>query len=242
MPNPWNQNQNPADGNVPPQTCPVYCSDEDILVHAGGDFAVLTPAWQQMAAAGDGVFNSGTPWILNSASVNFETNGVQPNQVVWLTTPKTQYPGGGAFLAVDSISGNSITLRRPYQGLNTGMPPAPAAGLTGVTFAINTLNPQIGEASYDLKQRFAIDDNALQGILRSSSWIYDLQVLRVATVYSVLLERYTQETRSDKGDFEKKVHRFRQKLDDALGRVQIRWGPFGNSAEPATLFSCKLSR
>ena len=36
--------------------------------------------------------------------------------------------------------------------------------------------------------------------------------------------------------------RFRQKLDDALARVQIRWGPFGNSAEPSTLFSCKLSR
>ena len=122
------------------------------------------------------------------------------------------------------------------------MPPAPTAGLTGVTFAINTLDPQIEEASYDLKQRFAIDDNPLVGEYRSSSWIYDLQVLRVATVYSVLLERYTQETRTERGDFEKKVVRFRQKLDDALDRVQVRWGPFGNSAEPSTLFSCKLSR
>jgi hypothetical protein len=87
------------------------------------------------------------------------------------------------------------------------MPPAPTAGLTGVTFAINTLDPQIGEASYDLKQRFAIDDNPLLGEYRSSSWIYDLQVLRVATVYSVLLERYTQETRTERGDFEKKVAR-----------------------------------
>ena len=35
------------------------------------------------------------------------------------------------------------------------MPPAPAGGLTGVTFTINTLDPQSAEASYDLKQRFA---------------------------------------------------------------------------------------
>lgn len=228
--------------NVPSQTTPVYCSDEDILVHGGGDFALICPVWQQMAAGNDGVFAPGTPWVLTSASVDFQTNGVNPNQVVWLTAPKSQYPGGGIFMAVDSASGNSITLRRPYKDLNIGMPPAPTTGLTGVAFAINTLDPQIEEASYDLKLRFAIDDNPIVGEYRSSTWIYDLQVLRVATVYSVLLERYTQETRTERGDFEKKVVRFRQKLDDALARVQVRWGPFGNSAEPSTLFSCKLSR
>jgi hypothetical protein len=228
--------------HLPPQTCPVYCSDEDILVHAGGDFGILCPAWQQMAQGNDGTFAPGSPWVLTSASVDFAANGVNPNQVVWLTAPKSQYPGGGHFLAVDSISGNSVTLRRPYKNLNVGQPPAPSAGLTGVSFTINTLDPQIAEASYDIKQRFAIDDNPVIGTQRASWWIYDRQVLRVATIYTVLLERYTQETRTDGGDFEKKVVRFRQKLDDALARVQVRWGPFGNSAEPSTLFACKLSR
>lgn len=228
--------------NVPPQTAPVYCTDEDLLVHAGGDFAILCPPWQQMAIGTDGVFVSGSPWVLTSASVDFQANAVAPNQVVWLTAPKAQYPGGGHFLAIDSVSGNSLTLRRPYKGLNVGQPPAPAAGLTAVAFAISTLDPQIEEASYDLKQRYAIDDNPVQGLYRSSAWIYDLQVLRVATVYTVLLERYTQETRTDRGDFEKKVVRFKSKLQDALARVQIRWGPVGNSSEPATVFSCKLSR
>lgn len=228
--------------NVPSQTSPVFCTDEDILVHAGGDFAALTPTWQQMASGPDGVFASGSPWVLTSASVDFEANGVNPNQVVWLTAPKSQFPGGGAFLAVDSVSGNSITLRRPYKPLNVGMPPAPAAGLTTVAFAINTLDPQIEEASYDLKQRYTIDDNPLVGILRSSTWIYDLQVLRVATVYSVLVERYTQENRADKGDFAIKIKRAHQKLEDAISRVQLRWGPTGTSAEPTAIFSTKLSR
>lgn len=228
--------------NVPSQTTPVYCSDEDILVHAGGDFAVLCPPWQQMATGSDGAFAPGAPWVLTSTSVDFQANGVGPNQVVWLTAPRSQYPGGGHFLAIDSVAANAVTLRRPYKGPGVGQPPAPAAGLTGVSFAISTLDPQIAEASYDLKQRYAIDDLAGGNLARSSSWIHDLQVLRVATVYSVLLERYTQEARAEHGDFEKKVARFHQKLDDALARIQIRWGPFGNSAVPSNLFGCKLSR
>lgn len=232
----------PTTSNVPDQTAPVFCTDEDILVHAAGDFGILCPAWQQMAYGLDGVFAPGSPWVLTSASVNFQANGVAPNQVVWLTAPKSQFPGGGHFLAIDSVNGNSITLRRPYKSLNVGQPPSPAAGLTAVTFTVNTLDPQIAEASYDIKQRYMIDDNPIQGVFRSSSFVYDLQVLRVATVYTVLLERYTQETRTDRGDFEKKVVRFRQKLDDALARVQVRWGPTGMEAEPSTIFSTKISR
>lgn len=229
--------------NIPKLASPTYCTDEDILIHAGGDFGVLAPPYQQMATGVDGVFAANAPWVLTSASINFASNGVSPNQVVLLTAPKTQYPGGGHFLAIDSVNGNAITLRRPYKDLNVGMPPAPTSGLTAVCFNVTTLDPQIAEASYDIKQRFAVDDNtAAVGTMRASSWIYDLQVLRVATVYSVLLERYTQETRTDKGDFEKKVVRFRQKLDDALARVQIRWGQTGTSAEPSTLFDCRLSR
>lgn len=228
--------------NLPTQTSPVYCTDEDILVYAGGDFALLCPAWQQMAAGVDGVFAPGSPWVLTSASTDFQANGVAPNQVVWLTAPRTLYPGGGHFLAIDSVSGNSITLRRPYKDLGVGQPPAPMAGQTGVAFTINTLDPQSAEASYELKQRYAIDDNPEISELRASSWIYDLQVLRVATVYSVLVERYSQECRSDRGDFKDKIDRFRQKRDDAISRIQVRWGPFGNSSEPSTVFSCKLSR
>ncbi len=228
--------------SLPEQTTPVYCTDEDILVRAGGDFVILCPSWQQMAAGTDGIFTPGTPWVLTSASVNFAANGVNPNQVIWLTAPKTQYPGGGQFLAIDSVSGNSITLRRPHKDLYVGQPPAPGAGLTTVSFTINTLDPQSEEATFDIKRRFAIDDTVGGDFSRSSSWVYDLRDLRMATVLSVLYDRYAQETRTDKGDFAFKLKRIRQQLDDVLARVQVRWGPFGNSAEPSTLFSCKLSR
>ena len=139
-------------------------------------------------------------------------------------------------LAIDSVFETSITLRRLHKDLNVGQPPAPAGGLTGVTFAINTLDPQTEEASFDIKRRFGIDENIVD---RTSSWIYDLRDLRMATVLSVLLARYTQEARSDKGDFTRKLEQIKVELDQVLDRVQVRWGPYGNSEEPSTLFSCK---
>jgi hypothetical protein len=224
---------------LPEQTMPVYCTDEDILVRAGGDFITLCPPWQQMACGTDGCFSPGSPWVLTSASVNFAANGVRHSQVIWLTAPKSQYPGGGQLLAIDGIAGNSITLRRPHSDLYVGQPPGPAGGLSGVTFTINTLDPQSEEASFDIKRRFGIDEHITD---RTSSWIYELRDLRMATVLSVLYDRYTQENRAEQGDFQNKVGRIRQQLEDVLARVQVRWGPFGNSAEPSTLFGCKLSR
>ena len=225
--------------NLPELTSPTYCTDEDLAVRAGGDFITLCPAWQQMAAGTDGYFSSGSPWVLNSTLTNFAANGVAPNQVVWLSAPKTYFPGGGQILAIDSVSGTSITLRRLYKDLNIGQPPAPAAGLTNVTFAITTLDPQTAEASFDIKRRYGIDENIVD---RGSSWVYDLQDLRMATVLTVLFERYSQETRTNRGDFAMKIGVVKAALNQVLDRVQIRWGPQGNSAEPTTIFSCKLSR
>jgi hypothetical protein len=225
--------------NLPAQTTPVYATDEDVLVKASGDFVTLAPAWQCMAKGSDGVFASGMPWVLSSASVNFASNGVNPNQVIQLTAPKSQYPGGGDLLAIDSVSGNSITLRRPHKDLNVGMPPGPAVGLTGVAFTITTFDPQIEEASFDIKQRFGIDENIT---FRDLSWIYDLRDLPMLTVLTVLYDRYTAELRTDRGDWQRKMGHIRNLRDEVLDRVQVRWGPYGNSAEPPTLFSCKITR
>ena len=168
----------------------------------------LAPSWQCMAKGTDGVFNSGYPWVLNSASVDFLAQGVAPNQVVCLSGPKANYPGGGDLLAIDSVAANAITLRRPYKDLNVGMPPGPAAGLTNVTFNVTTFDPQIEDASFDIKRRFGIDENIT---FRDSSWIYDLHDLRMAVVLSVLYDRYTAELRSDRGDWVRKMGHIRNK-------------------------------
>jgi hypothetical protein len=225
--------------SLPEQTTPVYCTDEDIAVRAGGDFAILVPPWQVMASGTDGYFSSGAPWVFQSVSVNFAANNVAPNQVLWLTAPKSQYPGGGQLLAIDSVSGSALVLRRLHKDLNVGQPPAPPSGLSSITFSIPTLDPQSEEASFDIKRRFGIDENI---VLRTSSWIYDLRDLRIATVLSVLYDRYMAEARAERGDFAMKIQRIRTPLEEVLARVQVRWGPQGNSAAPSTIFGTKLSR
>ena len=119
------------------------------------------------------------------------------------------------------------------------MPPAPAAGLTNVAFTITTFDPQIEEASFDIKRRFGIDENIT---FRDSSWIYDLRDLRMLTVLTVLYDRYTAELRSDRGDWVRKMGHIRNPETKSLDRVQVRWGPYGNSAEASTIFSCKITR
>ena len=225
--------------NLPAQTSPTYASDEDIAVRAGGDWVHLCPPWQLQAAGTDGVFSSGAPWVMTSASVNFEANGVAPNQVVHLTAPRANFTGSGQMLAIDSVAGNSVTLRRLHKDLNVGQPPAPAAGLTGVVFAINTLDPQIEEVSFRLKRRFAIDENIPY---RDSDWLYDKRDLREATVLSVLLDRYTYEARTERGDFPRKIDLVGRQLAEIMAQLNIRWGPVGNSTESISLFSTRLSR
>ena len=227
--------------NLPESTTPVYATDEDIAVRAGGDFITLCPSWQQMAFGTDGYFQANNPWVFYSTATNFGANAVSPNQVLWLSAPKSTYPGGGQLLAIDSVStdGTNLTLRRLHKDLNIGQPPGPIAGLTGITFTINTLDPQTEEASFDIKRRFGIDENIT---FRYSSWIYDLRDLRIATVLTVLLDRYTSEDRTGNGDFYRKTAATRKQLSEVLDRVQVRWGPYGNSAEPSTVFSCKITR
>lgn len=96
--------------NLPEQSLPVYAHDEDVAVRAGGDWFLLCPAWQQMAAGTDGFFSSGSPWVFNSVATSFQDNNVFPNMVVQLSGPKSVYPGGGQLLAIDSVSGSSLTL------------------------------------------------------------------------------------------------------------------------------------
>ena len=225
--------------NLPELTSPVYCTDEDIAVRAAATYITLCPSWQQMAAGADGYFSPGSPWVLNSTLTNFAANGVAPNQVIWLSGPKSNYPGGGQLLAIDSVSGTSVTLRRLYKDLNVGQPPAPAAGLTNVVFAINTFDPQSAEASFDIKRRYGIDEN----IGRSQIGL-DLRPPGSADGDRAdgLARAILAGGPRRKGGFpsQDRVHE-----GGSFPGTRSSASPVGaarESAEPTTLFSCKLSR
>ena len=233
-------------GNGPTPTSPLFTTDEQIAIHALGDFAVLCPGWQVLATAADGIFAAGAPWVLTSASANFQAQGVAAQNVVVLTTPTKNFPGFGHLFAVDSVSGNACTLRRVGQPLDVGQPPAPSAGLAGVTFSAPYFAPQIDETTYRLKQRFTIDE---QVFYRSSDWVYQgaedtLRVFRDAVVFSILADLYEAQMRgqAENGDFARKAKRYKFRLEESLAQIQVRWGAYGCSAEPTGLGSCRIAR
>lgn len=219
----------------------VYCSDENLAVRASGDFGLLTPDWQLLAAGTDGVIAAGNRWLLSSTTVDFAEAGVTDQHVVRLTKPTSAFPGSGQFLAVDSV-GTAIVLRRLGAASAVGQPPAPAAGLTGVAFQIATLDPQIEEESFNLNRRFSIDPNSAT---RSPSNLLDFRDLRYACVLGVLYKRYAAETRSGAGDFTVKMNEIQNELSEVYGRLTIRWAATSGGDEGSqstNWFSTRLVR
>jgi len=204
----------------------VYATDEDVAVRAAGDFAVLTPDWQKLAAGVDGYFSVGSRWTLSSPTVDFEAAGVSVGHIASLKkgtfagSDRPLFAGEGELFAVAASSGSSLTLRRIGRPAGSGQPPGPTSGATAVHFTIATLAPQIEEASFALNRELSIGDGTCE---RGVADLHDLRDLRAACVMRVLYDRYCSETRSDRGDFALKIRQYREDLEALMARLRVRW-------------------
>lgn len=225
----------------------VYISDEMIAIEAAADYVALTQKASLLAKGEDGYFAPDAQWVLNSASIDFQGQGVKAQNVVSFSGPTVAFPGSGPYLyAVDSTSGTSCTLRLLGGTLNYGQPPAPAAGLSEVKFSIPSLFAQIDQACYRIKSRFAIDDAIFY---RSSDWLYQgvehaYREFRDALIFETLAGLYLANMRdpTSQGDWVTKAKNYRGLANEAVGRISARWGPYGASEAPTGLFSMKLAR
>ncbi len=216
----------------------VYASDEDVAVHAPGDFVVLAPAWQKLAQGSDGVFASGQPWSLTSTTSDFEAAGVKPGHVIQLRGSAPSFKGSGEIFAAAGAEGGRLYIRRIGMSSNFGAPPVPASGLSGVEFLIATLDPQIEEASFELNRRFAIDP-LIPG--RTPRDLHDARELRRACVLSVLVRRYAAESRGNDGDLARKLLQAESELTEALARLDLRWGSASHRSS-SSYFSTRIVR
>ncbi len=227
-----------------PQVVP-YATDEDIALRASADFAMLCPRDQKVAAGSDGSFAGSDLWTLRSNSVNFAANGVIVGQVVQLLGPSSAFRAPGEALVVGSLSNGGLTLRRKGLASGVGQPPSPAGGLSGVSFLVATLAPQIAGASYDLDRRFGIND-LIAG--RRTSDLFDMNEVKDATVLTVLSRLYLDMSRENGGKldtFAAKAQAARAELDDLLARVVLHWNPAVPGAAqpgPSSRFSARITR
>lgn len=221
---------------------PLLATDEYIATLCYGDFAVLTPGSNLMASGTDGVFQSTDLWTLTSATNDFAALGVVVGHIVRLEGGAPQNPafkGSGQFFAVGSVATGRVTLRRVGQGDGKGLPPSPAGGLAAVKFTVATLNPQIEDVTFDLYRQFGIDPKIAP---RSPTWVYDLRDLQELCGLTVLYRQYLADTRTKEGDFAFKVRDFRERMEKAGRRCQVRWGPNGNNQAPISVFGTKIVR
>jgi len=199
----------------------TWCTDEDLALRAAGDFAILCPKDQALARGADGAFSAADLWTLSSPSNNFLAQGIAPGNVVQLS--KQGVFLGTELFGVAAVGVAGITLKRKGLPQNVGLPPAPGGGIAAVSFAVLTLQPQILRATFDLNQRYGIDD--LIGGRRSSD-LYDPQEVLDATVLLVLWRTYEEMARNagERTDhFAAQAKHYRQDYLDLLGRVEVHW-------------------
>lgn len=216
----------------------TYALDEDVAVRTPDDYATLCPSSNRLAYGADGVFLIGAPWVLTSATINFEANGVASGCVVAISGGTPRYRGSGELLAIDSATAGVLVLRRLGLALAVGQPPG-VGGVTGVTFEVGTFAPQIEEQSFDLNRRYGIDPG-FGG--REPGDAYDLRELRRLCVLEVLYDRYTSANRTSTGDWKLKIDQIGMELAELRARTSLRWGPRGDSVPPVSPFGTRITR
>ena len=75
-----------------------------------------------------------------------------------------------------------------------------------------------------------------------AEFLYDARTFRQAVVLTVLYRAYTSESRSKDGDWAAKAQAAKAELDDLLGRLTVRWGPFGEGQPATTRTSTRITR
>jgi hypothetical protein len=148
---------------------------------------------------------------------------------------------GTELFGVAAVSSSGVTLKRKGLAGGIGLPSSPAGGAAGVSFAVLTLQPQIVRATYDLDQKYGIDD-LIQG--RRSSDVYDPQEVLDATVLMVLWRAYEEMARhaGDRADhFAAQAKRYHDDYLDLLGCAEVHWKPAAVIQE-TSLFDTRLVR
>jgi hypothetical protein len=219
----------------------TYCNDEDIAIRAPGDFRDLIPDGATLAAGADGSFAAGDRWTLISPTADFTAQGVRPGHVCQLLRPTASFGDEGELLAVEAVAGSALTLRRLGQPAGIGQPPAPAAGLTGVRFLVASLDPQIEEASFDLNQRYGVDEQIPDF---APAMLARERELRQLCVLTVLDWQYLAESREKDDTFARKGTDIRAERQGMLSRVQVHWDrpPGETLPDVASVFGTRVER
>ena len=215
----------------------VYATDEDVFRLYPDQFPMLVPSSQVRAAGNDGVFQAGERWTLESESVQFlgRVSGGMVIELVKVSGRPFHWPASGLYMAIETVTLNSVILANIGEELGVGEPPGPVGGLEGVEFFVRTLYPQIEDASFELNRRYGIDPRIPS---RMPTDLYEIRDLRRACIQMVVEDRIASAVRSDDDRLAKLLEVVRSQIKKSEERLGVRWNdhpedfsPFGTRVD-----------
>jgi hypothetical protein len=227
----------PTASAKPAATSTAMACDEDLAEWDANDFWALAPRHQVLASGQDGVIDGAAPWLLSSASIDFEAQGVAPGHVLAILKPARQ---GHDLFAVAGVDGVTVQLRRIGAEADTGQPPATAAGLTSVSFEVRTYAPQLALSSADIRRSYRLATN-------SNRELTDLaehgEELRQLCTLLTLRRAYLTSQKSADSDFSAKLGLIADQVSMIEARLSLAWGSYDAPSAPAdNLFSTRARR
>jgi hypothetical protein len=198
------------------------CTDEDVSIRAHGDFPLIAPDQQRLSEGSDGAIAAADPWSLVSASSDFTALGVTPGAIAILDEDRpADHPSkfSDDELVVASVPTGKVTLRRIGMAAGVGVPPGKATDITGVTFRIPTVQPQINRATYEVQRRAKV---------YSAADLQDPNDLREAIVLLTLADLYFDAARispSRNDEFMTKREELLKELAGEYAWLNIEYGP-----------------
>lgn len=196
----------------------AYASDEDVALLSPSDVGPLFPEGQVIASGSDGEFLPSDRWTLRSGSASFLTSGLQSGHVVRLIGPMGSFPPPGLLVGVGEVGEDSVTLRRPGMMAGLGAPIAPPGGLTGVSYVVKTLGPQLEQSSRELDFLLGIEATQAGSLLAQ---VPGGTVLRDAVVRLVLARRYAAIARDGDASFSGRARLFEASFERLMTRLFV---------------------
>jgi hypothetical protein len=215
-----------------------YATDADLFDAISADFFLLLPDGLKLATGTDGVIARAEPWTLRSASVDFETRGVEPDHPVQMeaavqtnTVTYSRFGSGEpAFVDEDGvIPGTAPTggliLRRPGQVTGVGEPYAGTATLTGIKFTVFTFDRQLRNATTRVRGalRTLASDAELNAALTDDDLV-ELDVARTAQMLYRSKAKVTGTAGTGPDEYAGHSNSFRKDYDDKMLEVAARLG------------------
>jgi hypothetical protein len=205
-----------------------YVTDESIYSMSPQDFPALVPRSNIWGYGADGTIAAADPWTLHSDQNDFASMDIRPGMLVRFLAPKTIYGSTGEIYAVDAVgvaSDREITVRRIGAVARAGEPPGDDVDLSGITFDILTLRPQIEQASSQIDARLAIGYATDRGRADLSPATRDQ--IRTLCAFMVLRDQYLamaasmNEIGAGKSTFSAKSNEYADRVDTLTRTIRV---------------------